>query len=77
MACSFVCMLFNRANNFVTVFLNAGGGRGPVFSAIGKVRPSYQTTDEYTVELPSYATKEALPPSLQRKDTSKRMGFTW
>lgn len=54
-----------------------GGGRGPVYSSIGGVRPSYQVTDGYRNELPSYASKNELPPALRRKDTSKRMGFTW
>lgn len=57
--------------------LSLGGGRGPVFSGKGGVRPSYQVTDGYRVELPSYAYKGPLPPALRRKDTKKRMGFTW
>ena len=55
----------------------AGGGRGPVFSGKGGVRPSYQVTDGYRVELPSYSNNQLLPPSLRRKNTMKRMGFTW
>jgi hypothetical protein len=54
----------------------SGGGRGPVFSANGKVRPSYQPCASPIVELPTYASKD-LPISQRPKDTKKRMGFTW
>ena len=53
-----------------------GGGKGPVFSDKGGLRPSYQTTDSTGIELPSYESKE-LPVSCYRRDTQKRMGFTW
>ncbi|XP_003386126.1 PREDICTED: coiled-coil domain-containing protein 173-like [Amphimedon queenslandica] len=54
----------------------SGGGHGPVFSAKGEVRPSYQPCASPIVELPSYASKE-VPLAWKPSNTKKRMGFNW
>lgn len=60
-----------------------GGGRGPKFSGIGGLRPSYIACDQTGVQMPNYAqrkstmeTKGAMESHCARIG-KKRLGFVW
>lgn len=60
-----------------------GGGRGPKFSGIGGLRPSYMACDQTGVQMPNYAQRKstlkikgALNASCARVGKN-RLGFVW
>jgi len=67
-------LLWHASGITVISSTHTGGGRGPVFSGKGGIRPSYQVMDSTAVQLPSYQPKV---PHTVTHNTQKRMGFTW
>ena len=60
----------------------AGGGRGPRFSGVGGLKPSYMTCDETGVQMPNYSQRKSTLElkkkfNLQGNKAKKRLGLIW